>query len=272
LAGIDQAVYAHVEALPDHRRVLEAVLAFFRHDPPALGAWVSGSIARGDADEYSDLDIGICFRDEGARTAAWTQRWDWPIAPWFHRFDADHVRPYFVIYLFEPKELDGTPVKADIALYLADELPPPEGGPYLVAWDDAGRLGEWAVRTADREADWELAVHEDERFWAWTYYCLQHVRRGEYYEIASEFQWLRGIVEAWRARLAGQPEFSRRRAESQYDVADLAATFPAPNRKALKAALLKLIELHERQRAAIDAEWKTTDDARDRIRAMVEAL
>jgi len=88
-----------------------------------IGAWLSGSAARGDADEYSDLDIGVCFGDPAARAAAWSHRWEWPIAPWFHRFDADHVRPYFVIYLFEEA------VKADIALYVPDDLPPPEGGP-----------------------------------------------------------------------------------------------------------------------------------------------
>ena len=272
MAGIDEAVYEHVEELPDHRRVLEAVLALFRKDEPAIGAWVAGSVARGDTDAYSDLDVGICFRDEPSRVAAWSHRWDWPIAPWFHRFDADHVRPYFVIYLFDAADRDGTPVKADLALYLENELPPPEGGPYRVAWDDAGLLRDWAARTADRHADWALAPHEDERFWAWTFYCLQHVQRGEYYEIASELHWLRGIVEVWRARLAGRARFDLRRAEQSYDLTDLADTFPAPNRKALQAALLKLIELHERQRAEIDAEWRTSEEARTRIRAMVEML
>jgi Nucleotidyltransferase domain len=263
---IDPAVYDAVHELPDHRRVLEAALEFFRKDPAAIGAWVSGSLARGDADAYSDIDVGVCFRDQASRRAMWSHRWDWPIAPWFHRFDADHVRPYFVIYFYEPA------VKADIALYVEDELPPPEGGPYRVAWDHLGRLGDWAARSADRTADWTLAVHEDERFWAWTYYCLRHVERGEYYEVASELDWLRGIVEAWRARLAGHRDFSFRRAESQYDVADLAETFPRPDRPALKRALLRLIDLHEHQRESIDAAWRTTDVARARIRAMVEAL
>jgi predicted nucleotidyltransferase len=272
LARIDESVYEHVEALPDHRRLLEAILTFFRRDPPAIGAWISGSLARGDADEFSDLDIGVLFGDDASRAAAWSHRWDWPLAPWFHRFDADHVRPYFVIYLFDEAAPGGTPVKADLALFLEDELPPPEGGPYRVAWDDAGMLRDWASRSSTREADWALAVHEDERFWAWTYYCLQHVRRGEYYEIASELHWLRGIVEAWRARLAGENEFSPRRVESRYDVADLAETFAAPNHRALRAALLKLIDLHESQRAEIAAEWSTSHEARARIRDMVEAL
>jgi len=141
-----------------------------------------------------------------------------------------------------------------------------------VAWDDPGVLADWATRRSGRTADWTLAVHEDERFWAWTYYCLRHVERGEYYEVAGELHWLRGIVEAWRARLVGHPAFSYRRAESQYDVADLAETFSRPERQELKRALLRLIELHELQRAGIDADWRTTDAARTRIRAMVEAL
>src|SRR5438477_509704 len=88
------------------------------HGPLPVGAWVSGSLASRNADAYSDIDVGVCFRDEPSRKAMWSHRWDWPIAPWFHRFDADHVRPFFVIYFFEPA------VKADIALYVDDELPP----------------------------------------------------------------------------------------------------------------------------------------------------
>jgi hypothetical protein len=128
------------------------------------------------------------------------------------------------------------------------------------------------VRTAEQTVDWSDAAHDDERFWAWTYYCLRHIQRGELYEVASELWWLRGIVEAWRARLVGDPEFRYRRAEAHYDVSELAETFPAPDRKSLKHALLKLIELHERQRASVEADWRTRDDARRRIRAMVEAL
>jgi Nucleotidyltransferase domain len=266
MTTVDPAVYDGVRSLPEHRRVLEAVLGFFRKDPTAIGAWVSGSIARGNADGYSDIDVGVSFQDEAARRAMWSHRWEWPIAPWFHRFDADHVRPYFVIYFYEPS------IKTDIALYVEDELPPPEGGPYGVAWDHTGHLADWATRQSDRSADWTLAVHEDERFWAWTYYCVRHVDRGEYYEVASELHWLRGIVEAWRARLAGHPAFSYRRAESHYDLGDLAETFPRPERKELKRALLRLIDLHELQREGIDADWQTTEATRARIRAMVEAL
>jgi predicted nucleotidyltransferase len=157
------------------KTVLGAVLAFFR--PRAVGAFICGSAARGGMDQESDLDIGIVLPDAAGRDAAWAQRWDWGIAAWFHRFDADHVKPYFVIYLYEPR------IKADIALYAPDLLPPAAGGPYAVAWDDTGRLDEWAQSAVPlaQSVDWSPAVHEEERFWAWVVYCVQHVQRGEYY-------------------------------------------------------------------------------------------
>jgi Nucleotidyltransferase domain len=263
---VHPAALEHIEHLPEHRRVLEAILTHFR--PTAAGAWVSGSVARGGMDEESDVDVGICFASAEERLTAWEERLSWEIAPWFHRFDADHVKPFFVIYFFTPK------VKADIPLHTFDDLPEPEGGPYVLAWDDTGRLGDWAAASAPaaEPVDWSTAVHEDERFWAWTVYSLQHIRRGELYSIASEFTALRDIVEQWQARLEGRARFSARRAEQLGDTRDLAELFPRPERESLKRALLKLIALHDRQRAQLDLPWRTSDEARSRIRAWVEQL
>jgi len=266
VGDIRDAAYQHLSELPEHRRVLAAVLEYFR--PQAVGGFVSGSVARGGMDAESDLDVGICFADAAARDRAWAERWDWPIAPWFHRFDADHVKPHFVIYLFDPR------VKTDIPLYTVDELPPPDGGPYVVAWDDTGRLDEWAACAVppDQTVDWSPAVHEEERFWAWLVYSLQHVRRGEYYSIAGDFPVLRDIVEQWQARLDGLSEFTYRRAESRLDTSELGQLFPAPDRDELTQAMLRLIAMHDRQRAQLDLPWRTTEDARARIRAWIAEL
>jgi predicted nucleotidyltransferase len=251
-------VFRHVDGLPDHRRVLAAVLEFFR--PQAIAAWVSGSVASGGMDEESDLDVGICFADgDRSREAAWARRWEWEIAPSFHRFDADHVKPYFVIYLFDPK------VKTDIPLHTLDDLPAAEGSPYVLAWDDSGRLADWAATAvpAPPEVDWTPAVHEEERFWAWLVYSLQHVRRAEYYSIAADFWYLRDVVEQWQARLAGLPRFAIRRTERSLD---------RPERAELVRALRRLVEIHDRQRAQLDLSWRTSEAARARIRAWIAQL
>jgi predicted nucleotidyltransferase len=265
-AAVSPAAFAHLEGLPEHRRVLEAVLAQFR--PSAAGAWVSGSVARGGMDEESDVDVGICFSAAAERVIAWEKRLDWEIAPWFHRFDADHVKPFFVIYLFSPK------VKADISLCTFDDLPGPEGGPYVLAWDDTGRLGEWANTAVaiPEPVDWAQAIHEDERFWAWLVYSIQHIRRGELYSIATEFAALRDIVEQWQARLEGRYRFSTRRAEQLGDTSELGELFPRPERASLKEALLKLIAIHDRQRSHLDLPWRTSDEAREQIRRWVDKL
>lgn len=266
MGEVRERAYAQMAELPEHRRVLGAVLDFFR--PRAVGAFVSGSVARGGMDEESDLDIGIVLPDTTARDTTWAERWDWQIAPWFHRFDADHVKPYFVIYLYEPG------IKADISLYTPNDLPHADGGPYVIAWDDDSRLDDWAQSAVPTEhaVDWSPAVHEEERLWAWIFYCVQHVRRGEYYAIAADFDSLRDIVEQWQARLARRPSFTIRRTETLFDTTDLAQLFPAPDRADLKRALLKLIDLHDRQRARINLPWRTTETARERIRRWVTNL
>lgn len=69
-------------------------------------------------DQYSDIDLGIVFESDETRELAWSDRWNGSLEPWFHRFDADHIKPYFVIYLFEPC------VKADINFCTLTDLPP----------------------------------------------------------------------------------------------------------------------------------------------------
>lgn len=267
MGDVNAEVYRHVENLPEHRRLLTAVLEFFR--PDAVAGLVAGSVARGGMDEQSDLDVHLIFADHEARERAWQQRWDWEIAPWFHRFDADHIVPYFVIYLFEPR------IKVDLPLHTIDELPVAAGGPYVVGWDDTGRFDpDWVARTVpdDTAPDWSDAVHEDERLWAWLVYCLQHVQRGEYYSVAESFPMMRDVVEQWQARLAGRTRFSGRRAEQLLDTSELAGLFPAPVRAELRRALLALIDVHDRQRARLNLPWRTSEQARATIRQWVSEL
>jgi hypothetical protein len=245
----------------EHEAVLDAVLAFFRSEG-AVACFVSGSVAAGNADRWSDLDVGACMRNERALEELWARRWEWEIAPWFHRFDADHVASHFVIYFFEPD------VKADLHLYLPEELPPT--WPHRVLWDDAGVLE--GARVEAGEVDWSNAVHEDERLWAWTYYCAQHIARGEYYDVASDFSWLRDVVEQWQARLRGEARFEQRRLEQRLEPGELVELFPDPDRESLKRALLTLLDVHDRQRALLDLPWRTTEAARVRIRGLVESL
>lgn len=264
--------------LPDHSALLDALLGFFRPMPGVIGSFLSGSAARGQMDVDSDLDLGIVFESADARAAAWASRWDWPLAGWFHRFDADHIKPHFIIYVFAGAEKAGA-IRADLNLYRVDDLPPAAGGPYLLAWDDTGALQEWLDALPAQEPvapEWGAAVHEDERFWAWLVYLYNHVHRGEYYHCAYGFPELRDILEQWAARLGGQARFGVRRLDSAPWAERLLANdlFPKPDRASLKACMLAAIELQLelRNELKLDTAWRTSRATIDKVTRLVESL
>jgi hypothetical protein len=141
-----------------------------------IGGFLSGSDATGGMDSYSDLDLGFLCPMMEAKDNIWSQRFDWPLPPWFHRMDADHVKPYFIIYLFEPH------IHVDLAFYTPDNLPPQAGGPFILGWDNESKLGQWIEKVNEPyrvKPDWSNVVHEEERFWTWTHYSWCHSGRGE---------------------------------------------------------------------------------------------
>jgi hypothetical protein len=261
--------------LPEHNAILQAILGFFYETPGIIGCFLSGSMATSAMDEDSDLDVGIVFQSAEDRELIWKRRWDWEIAPWFHRFDADHIKPYFVIYFFEPQ------IKADINLHIENELPPAEGGPYTIVWDQRGVLKNWIKNQSEPQKqtpDWQAVVQEDERFWAWSFYVYQHLHRGEYYHIAHEFFALRDIVETWTARLAGYSRFRTRRLEKKAFGRELLEhdLFPKPDLDSLKGSMLDLIGIQLKMRKEIEDKhginWKTSDDAIEKIVTLVRSL
>ncbi|MYC14277.1 MAG: nucleotidyltransferase domain-containing protein [Gemmatimonadetes bacterium] len=263
--------------LPEHRRVFDSLLRHFRNIDGVIGLFVSGSQATGEMDEQSDLDLGVVLDSQKIRNAVWSKRWNWATEPWFHRFDADHIKEYFVIYLFEPC------VKADINLYIEEDLPGWKGGPFQLIWTKSDRLEEWCqvsndkVRRENRPTpNEELLIHEDERLWAWLVYVVLHTKRGEYYSAAWSFADLRNIVEKWHAYLQGEHKFTPRQFEQRMPshlTRRFATLFPQPTRNSLKKAYYNLAELHEEQRREIGSRlgltWKISEYGICRVKDMI---
>jgi hypothetical protein len=268
----------HIEStknLPEHDRILKKLLGYFCPLPIVEGAFLSGSVATDSMDQDSDLDIGILFKDKESREKKWKDRWNWNIASWFHRFDADHIKSHFVIYLFEPN------IKADINLYVECELPPREGGPYRIVYDKSGMLRDWQTSMSSEEKTltiWSNVLHEDERYWAWLFYLYSHVNRGEYYNGATEFPAIRNIYEQWIARLAGEMAFNSRKVERTSFYHDLTHInlFPKPDRYSLKRAMMNLTRSILKLRVMIEKrqnlQWNTSMKAIEKITSMVESL
>ncbi len=264
-----------LQSLEYHRRVMNAILDRFINNKSVSGVFVSGSVARDSMDEFSDIDIGICYKNEKERLKDWEVRCDWNILPWFHRFDADHIKPFFVIYFFEPW------VKADINLYTKKDLPPPEGGIYKIIRDDEGDLKVWIENQktwSPPKPDWSQAAHEDERFWAWNLYLSAHIKRGELYGAAREFPQIAGIMETWIARLNGNARFEARHKETEYSKEERlgAYLFPEPTHSSLKKSVTTFVreftELRKVVQDKIKPNWKVTERTIEKVTALIEGI
>ena len=270
------------DQLPDHARVLDSLLRYFQDASGAIGVFASGSQATGEMDEQSDLDLGVVLDCPESRDSLWSARWEWATEPWFHRFDADHIKAHFVIYLFEPC------VKADINFYVVEDLPGWGGAPYELIWSTDDRLEEWCLasngearskRGALPVPDVDLLIHEDERVWAWLVYVALHTKRGEYYSAAWSFPEIRGIVEKWNACLRGEQEFTPRHLEAMLPDAStgqLPSLFPQPTRDSLKGALGNLADLHQEQRGEIGSRlgltWRVGEESIRRVREIIRDI
>jgi hypothetical protein len=273
---LNSEVFKHMGNLPDHTKLCRQLLTFFYEQNEINGAFISGSGASGNMDFHSDLDLGFLCSSNEAKEKIWSQRWDWKLPDWFHRMDADHVKPYFIIYLFEPH------IHVDLSFYTIENLPPQVGGPFTVGFDKKSQLGKWnddVNKPLKTPADWSNIVHEEEQFWTWTHYSWCHSGRGEYYDDASTFHIMRNILQRWYARLNGTEKFDTRRLEQRGESAfieSMRACFPTPDRVSMKIALLNMIDVHNKQRAQVEKliqpKWNTTQAARNKITQLVQEM
>lgn len=273
---IHQMVFQHMNSLPLHKDLCNSLLRVFSQDSRIDSAFISGSGASGNMDVYSDLDLGFVCSSNSTKEEIWQNRFEWDLPPWFHRMDADHVKPFFTIYLFEPH------IHVDLAFYTLDNLPPKAGGPFTIAFDKSNRMMKWATevnKPYSTPPDWSKIVHEEEQFWTWTHYSWCHSARGEYYDDASTFHIMRKLLQQWQARLQGTERFDTRRLEQRGEmefIQRMRPLFPKPDRASMKSALLAMIEIHNSQRQEIERtlrpHWNTTQAARDKITRLVQQM
>ncbi len=270
-----------LQELPEHYRVYSELVAYFKSFKSVIGIFLSGSSATDSMDKFSDIDIGIVVNSDDNRDSIWKNRWKWALPKWFHRFDADHVRDHFIIYFFYPD------VKADIVLYTMDTLPPPEGGPYLLTYVDNSKISDWNVSNnlnvksteIPSSLDVEEIIHDDERIWAWLFYCYLHIARGEYYTLAADFFMLRGIVEKWIAHFRYRSPFGTRRLESKFSLEDLDLLknlFPIPEKTSLMNACDSLIDIMSELRTEISSQlgdiWRTSETSIKKVKSAFRDL
>jgi predicted nucleotidyltransferase len=230
-----------LEHLPLHRKKLEAAREFTRTMSGVVGLVVTGSVATGTADEYSDLDLKVVTADD-RHAEALAQRDELvtacgvPVA----RFTAEHVgHPGMLIVLYDDL------VHIDFYLVRLGELAEKNGGMATwVVWarTDLEHILSEPVESAGADLAWIEA-----RMWTWVWYTHSKILRGELYEALDALQYLRSnVLFALLAESAGMKPYGSRRAEQH--VGDLgprfARTAPAFERTQVMDALQATVELY----------------------------
>ena len=245
-----------LDRLPKHRELLERAFARFRDDIRALGLVVGGSLARGGADFYSDVDLYVVVRD-GAFEDVFAER----------NSTAEAVGSPLFDFAVDPVEGGSTdhivlyegPVKFDF-MYLRESYlgPHPKWDGCVVLKDTDGRLGAVVARSEalgpprpSAEDLWEL----NQKFWTWCWYAFGKIERGELWEALDGLHNIRGLVLVplldWTAERRREGYRRLERKTNQEQASRLSATLAPMRARALHAALRAEVELFRELRAAV---------------------
>jgi predicted nucleotidyltransferase len=187
LPGLDQ--------LPEHRKLLERAVARMRDDARVEGLVAGGSLAHGEADFYSDIDLYIVVQDE-AFAELFAER-DVAVeavgSPLF-RFIVDPIpggsTDHIVIY-------EG-PVKFDFMYMKASDLKPdPKWVGCAVLEDASGRVGAAIARSeglAPPQPPTEELLDLNQKFWTWCWYVFGKIVRGELWEALDGIHSIRSLT------------------------------------------------------------------------------
>lgn len=176
--------------LPDpHRRFLDDFLPKTRQDHRIVGVGAAGSIANGEPDAYSDIDLVVVVED-GAFDEVMSSRADL-LSGWARvlaGFTGEHVgEPRVMISLVGPPLLhvDVKFVRLSDAGARLDEV--------IVLWERDGRLSRVLNTAEPVPLRLDLQWIED-RFWVWVHYGATKIERGELLEAVGFLGFLRETV------------------------------------------------------------------------------
>ncbi|MGH3148376.1 MAG: aminoglycoside 6-adenylyltransferase [Rubrobacter sp.] len=259
------ASLAALNELPQHRWLLERAVACFQDDDRVLGLVLGGSLARGGADFYSDVDLYVVVRDESfdaafAERDAVARAIGSPLFSFTVEPVPDGSRDYIVTY--------PGPIKLDLMYHRESEMEPGlkwDGRPVLK--DDSGFLATVVSRSAGSRPsrpDPEDLVELEQKFWTWCWYAFGKISRGELWEALDRLHAIRSLALLPLLDLSAErPHEGYRRLERKLGpemATRLAATvgtlLPEPLYAALQAEISLYRELRvivfERYRLAFD--------------------
>ncbi|MGH1549564.1 hypothetical protein ACRAWB_10510 [Leifsonia poae] len=222
---------------------LDRVLPRIAADDRVTAVALSGSLAHGSPDAFSDVDLVLAIPDEShaavmadrlALIAAWT---DLVVG-----FTGEHVgEPRLIVALVGPPLLH-----VDFTFLPESRFAEVVGGLRLLHGAVDAPAAQLPAESAPFDAQWI-----EDRFWTWIHYGATKLARGELFEALDTLAALRSLVLGPLASVrAGAEPRGVRRLESvaPEDAAALRATVSGYDRREAAEALLASVELYRRWR------------------------
>jgi hypothetical protein len=256
---------------PHHQRVVERFVAACQADARVVAAFVGGSYARGTADAYSDLDLGVITTDETyedlrASRAAFVRLLGEPL---FLEDFGSEVNIFFIL-------AGGT--EGELACGRAGEFQHMHSGPYRVLLDKRGILaGAVFPPAAAAPAEQRETVR---RLIDWFWHDLSHLitalGRGQLWWAAGQLEILRlDCVNLARLRhdgAAGAEGYEKvEQALPSTQLAPLGATFCPLERNALWGAARAIVDFYEEHAPRLAQAYGLTYPA-ELARLMIDRL
>ncbi|MBV1949509.1 nucleotidyltransferase domain-containing protein [Streptomyces sp. BV129] len=231
-----------MDAPSPHRRFLDEVVPRIRQDLRVAGVAVTGSIAGGHCDVYSDVDLIVVIEDESFDSVM--QERLTLIGSWASLvagFTGEHVgEPRLIVTLVGPPLLH-----VDFKFVRGSDFATRTEDPHIL-WDRdgvlAGSLAEHPVTAQPLDLQWI-----EDRFWIWVHYGATKLGRGELFEAIGFLSYLReAVLGPLAARRVSETPRGVRRLESiaPDETRDLQTTLCGYDRDDIGRALLASVELY----------------------------
>ncbi len=243
-----------LEHLPAHRRITLDALELLGQDERVKGLYLSGSLACGRPDMYSDVDINILVDA--------TNR---------ERVIQDHTKLYqqvgklitlySAIHMGDPNQMiafyeEIIPIHVDYQYRIAENLALNRRHKDIaIILDNDGNLADWKARCEQCPPD-KLPIAEklqflEDRFCGWCWYTDSKIERGELWEARECIDYFRNNVVIVLAYLRlGLPYEGSRRLEQKFpqEIIDLlVSTVPMGlDKSSYKDALLAVIDVYNK--------------------------
>lgn len=255
--------------LARHPRLLDLLIEGATHlarSPFVVGVVVSGSVAAGTADQFSDVDLLAITTDEGL-LPVWHDRMELErtLGLVAFRFDLTEYVPFSAAAYFD----DGAKIHVTYRALgkLQPDLEYRQADPLVIR---TRVITEWleACRTLTSQPGHDVIIRADEQFWFWLLQGASKIGRGELWAAYDTLHVLRTLALSAICTLAEIPFEGFRHVETRLDAASLRRmneTIAGLDQAALADAYRHVVETYVAARAAMEAQfnalWSVPSDA-----------